>query len=132
MARLGLADLFLDTLPCNAHSTASDALWAGLPVLTCMGSTFAGRVAASLLHALGLPELVAHSLPDYEAKALFLATDAVALADLKAKLARQREIAPLFDTARFTRNLESAFAAMRDRNARGEAPRSFAVGETAS
>jgi predicted O-linked N-acetylglucosamine transferase (SPINDLY family) len=131
LARLGLADLFLDTLPCNAHSTASDALWAGVPVLTCVGSTFAGRVAASLLRALGLPELIAHSLPDYEAKGLFLATDAAALADLKAKLARQREIAPLFDTARFTRNLESAFATMRDRNARGEAPRSFAVGETA-
>ena len=132
LARLGLADLFLDTLPCNAHSTASDALWAGVPVLTCAGSTFAGRVAASLLRALGLPELIAHSLPEYEAKGLFLATDAAALADLKAKLACQRGSAPLFDTARFTRNLESAFATMRDRTARGEAPRSFAVGETAS
>ncbi len=85
----------------------------------------------SLLRALGLPELIAHSLSDYEAKGFFLATDAAALADLKAKLARQREIAALFDTARFTRNLESAFATMRDRNARGEAPRSFAVGEPA-
>jgi protein O-GlcNAc transferase len=132
LARLALADLFLDTLPCNAHSTASDALWAGLPVLTCKGSTFAGRVAASLLHALGLPELITRSLPDYEANALFLATDAAAVADLKAKLARQRKIAPLFDTLRFTRNLESAFATMRDRTERGEAPRSFAVGETAS
>ncbi len=131
LARLSLADLFLDTLPCNAHSTASDALWAGLPVLTCMGSTFAGRVAASLLYALDLPELVARSLADYEAKALLLATGAAALADLKAKLARQREIAPLFDTARFTRNLESAFTTMRDRSARGVAPRSFAVGEMA-
>ncbi|HMI95158.1 MAG TPA: tetratricopeptide repeat protein, partial [Micropepsaceae bacterium] len=120
LARLSLADLFLDTLPCNAHSTASDALWAGLPVLTCMGSTFAGRVAASLLHALGLPELVVQSLADYEAKALSLATDAAALADLKTKLARQREIAPLFDTVRFTRNLESAFATMRNGTARGE------------
>ncbi|HMI96307.1 MAG TPA: hypothetical protein VK479_07330, partial [Micropepsaceae bacterium] len=88
--------------------------------------------AASLLHALGLPELVVHSLADYEAKALFLATDATALGDLKRKLARQREIAPLFDTARFTRNLESAFATMRNGTARGEAPRSFAVGETTS
>jgi predicted O-linked N-acetylglucosamine transferase (SPINDLY family) len=132
LARLSLADLFLDTLPCNAHSTASDALWAGLPVLTCMGSTFAGRVAASLLHALGLPELVARSRADYEAKALFLAADAGAIADLKVKLARQRKTAPVFDTARFTRNLESAFTTMRDRSARGEAPRSFAVGETAS
>jgi predicted O-linked N-acetylglucosamine transferase (SPINDLY family) len=132
LARLSRADLFLDTLPCNAHSTASDALWAGVPVLTCMGSTFAGRVAGSLLHALGLPELVVHSLADYEAKALSLATDAAALADLKTKLARQREIAPLFDTARFTRNLETAFATMRDRTARGEAPGGFGVGETAS
>jgi predicted O-linked N-acetylglucosamine transferase (SPINDLY family) len=95
-----------------------------------MGSTFAGRVAASLLHALGLPELVVRSLADYEAKAVSVATDAAALADLKTKLARQREIAPLFDTVRFTQNLESAFATMRDRTARGEAPRSFAVGET--
>jgi predicted O-linked N-acetylglucosamine transferase (SPINDLY family) len=129
LARLALADLFLDTLPCNAHSTASDALWAGVPVLTCAGSTFAGRVAASLLHALGLPELIAQSLADYEAKALSLAHAPVALADLKAKLARQRKIAPLFDTVRFTRNLESALATMRDRTARGEAPRSFAVSE---
>jgi predicted O-linked N-acetylglucosamine transferase (SPINDLY family) len=88
-------------------------------------------VAASLLHALGLPELITRSLPDYEAKALSLTHDSAALADLKAKLARQRKVAPLFDTARFTRNLESAFATMRDRNARGEAPRSFAVGESA-
>lgn len=131
LARLSLADLFLDTLPCNAHSTASDALWAGLPVLTSMGSTFAGRVAASQLHALGLPELVVRSLADYEAKALFLASDAVAFADIKAKVARQRDIAPLFNTARFTRNLESAFATMRERTARGEPPRSFAVGEIA-
>ena len=132
LARLGLADLFLDTLPCNAHSTASDALWAGVPVLTRVGSTFAGRVGASLLHALGLPELVATSRADYEEEALSLARDSAELAGLKAKLARQREIAPLFDTARFTRNLESAFTAMRDRTARGEAPGSFAVGETAS
>jgi predicted O-linked N-acetylglucosamine transferase (SPINDLY family) len=131
LARLSLADLFLDTLPCNAHSTASDARWAGVPVLTCMGSTFAGRVAASLLHALGLPELVTTSRADYEEKALSLARDSAALAGLKAKLARQRDVAPLFDTARFTRNLESAFTAMRDRSARGEAPASFAVGETA-
>ncbi|MEA2824268.1 MAG: protein O-GlcNAc transferase, partial [Alphaproteobacteria bacterium] len=132
LARLSLADLFLDTLPCNAHSTASDALWAGLPVLTCMGSTFAGRVAASLLHALHLPELVARSTDEYEAKALFLAADAGAIADIKARLARQREVAPLFDTARFTRNLEAAFTTMGERSSRGEAPRSFAVGETAS
>jgi predicted O-linked N-acetylglucosamine transferase (SPINDLY family) len=132
LARLSLADLFLDTLPCNAHSTASDALWAGLPVLTCAGSTFAGRVAASLLHALDLPELVTRSLAEYESKALDLATDPTAFTNLKTKLALQRKIAPLFDTARFTGNLESAFTTMRERAAKGEAPRSFAVGETAS
>src|SRR5262249_19050016 len=73
LARHRLADLFLDTLPCNAHTTASDALWAGLPVVTCMGKAFAGRVAASLLHAIGLPELVTSSMADYEALALALA-----------------------------------------------------------
>jgi predicted O-linked N-acetylglucosamine transferase (SPINDLY family) len=97
-----------------------------------VGSTFAGRVAASLLHAIGLPELVTHSLADYEAKAVFFATDGAALAGLKTKLASQREVSALFDTARFTRNLESAFAAMRSRTAGGEAPRGFAVGEAAS
>ena len=131
LARLGLADLFLDTLPCNAHSTASDALWAGLPVLTCKGSTFAGRVAASLLQAVGLPELVTHGAADYEALALSLACDAAAMSQLKAKLARNRTVAPLFDTARFTGNLEAAFAEMRRRTARGEAPQSFAVGQAA-
>jgi predicted O-linked N-acetylglucosamine transferase (SPINDLY family) len=127
LARLGLADLFLDTLPCNAHTTASDALWAGLPVLTCMGSTFAGRVAASLLHAIGLPELVTHTREDYEAKALSLARDPAALAEIRAKLARNRDAAPLFDTARFTRHLEAAFSEMSERARRGEPPRSFAV-----
>ena len=131
LARLGLADLFLDTLPCNAHTTASDALWAGLPVLTCKGSTFAGRVAASLLHAVGLPELVADSLAAYEAMAVSLARDAAALSAIRTKLARNRNGTALFDTARFTRNLETAFVQMRARSLRGEAPQSFAVGEGA-
>src|SRR6266699_7029125 len=95
LARHRLADLFLDTLPCNAHTTASDALWAGLPVLTCLGETFAGRVAGSLLRAVGLHELVTTSLEDYEALALKLAREPSLLALVKAKLARNRETKPL-------------------------------------
>ncbi|HEX3487628.1 MAG TPA: tetratricopeptide repeat protein [Micropepsaceae bacterium] len=132
LARLRLADLFLDTLPCNAHTTASDALSAGLPVLTCKGTTFAGRVAASLLHAAELDELVTDSLPAYEAKAISLARDPAALVAIKAKLAHNRRAAPAFDTARFTRNLERAFEEMRARALRGETPQSFAVDESAS
>ena len=112
LARLGLADLFLDTLPYNAHTTAMDALWAGLPVLTSMGASFASRVAASLLHAAGMPELVTDSLGAYEDRALGLARDPDALAKLKARLAANRANCALFDTARFTRNLESAYRAM--------------------
>jgi predicted O-linked N-acetylglucosamine transferase (SPINDLY family) len=129
LARLGLADLFLDTLPCNAHATASDALWAGLPVLTCKGSTFAGRIGASMLQAVGLPELITQSLAAYEAFAVSLACDSTEMASLKAKLARNRNVAPLFDTARFTRGLEIAYTKMRERSRRGEPPHSFAVGE---
>src|SRR5947207_8229688 len=86
LARHHLADLFLDTLPCNAHTTASDALWAGLPVLTCQGHGFAGRVAASLLHAVGLPELVTRSLEEYEAKAVQFATAGSVHRTMKKKL----------------------------------------------
>jgi len=131
LARLRLADLFLDTLPYNAHSTASDALWSGLPVLTCEGETFAGRVASSLLHAIGIPELVAKSLAEYEARALMLARDGGALARIKAKLAANRGTAALFDTARFTRHLESAYTAMWERNERKLPPEGFAVPEGA-
>ena len=127
LARQRLADLFLDTLPCTAHTTASDALWVGLPVLTVLGTTFAGRVAASLLHAIGLPELVTSSLADYETLALSLARDPAALSRLKAKLQDNRLVYPLFDTARFTRNLESAYEAMWNRTQRGEPPTSFAI-----
>jgi len=109
LARHRLADLFLDTLPYNAHTTTSDALWAGLPVLTCLGKTFAGRVAASLLTAVGLPELITRSPKEYEAMALALAGDPARLADLKRKLADNRDTAPLFDTDRFARNLEDAY-----------------------
>jgi predicted O-linked N-acetylglucosamine transferase (SPINDLY family) len=127
LARHRLADLFLDTLPYNAHTTASDALWAGLPVLTCVGSTFPGRVAGSLLDAIGMPELVTRSLQEYEAMALKLASDPDFLASLKAKLARNRNSCPLFDTARFARHIEAAYAAMWDRYRRGERPESFSV-----
>jgi predicted O-linked N-acetylglucosamine transferase (SPINDLY family) len=127
LARQRLADLFLDTLPYNAHTTASDALWAGLPVLTCPRSTFAGRVGASLLHAVGLPEMITASLEEYEALALRLARDPALLASLKAKLASNRLKCPLFDTQRFTRHVEAAFTTMWELHQRGEAPRSFAV-----
>src|SRR5690606_17166792 len=102
-------------LPCNAHTTASDALWAGLPVLTCLGDTFAGRVAGSLLHAVGLPELVTRDLESYEALALELATTPEKLQAIKEKLAAQVKSAPLFDTARFTKHIESAFETMHTR-----------------
>jgi predicted O-linked N-acetylglucosamine transferase (SPINDLY family) len=127
VVRQMLADLFLDTLPYNAHTTASDALWVGLPVLTCPGSTFAGRVAASLLYAIGLPELVTHSLEEYEAVALKLARSPKLLASIKSKLIRNRETFPLFDTARFARHIEAAYATMWERHQRGEAPVSFYV-----
>jgi predicted O-linked N-acetylglucosamine transferase (SPINDLY family) len=127
LARLRLADLFLDTLPYNAHTTASDALWAGLPVLTCRGATFAGRVAASVLQAVGLPELIASSPAEYEEQALRLARDPVALAALKSKLLRNRDTYPLFDTDRFTRHIEAAYRAMYERLQRGEPPRPIAI-----
>ena len=125
LARLRLADVFLDTLPCGAHTTASDALWAGIPVVTCAGDTFAGRVAASLLHAVGLPELVTHSLVDYEARALDLARDSARLAALKTKLAANRTTYPLFDTGLFTQNLESAYARMWQHHRAGLPPEGF-------
>ena len=125
LARYRLADLFLDTLPCNAHTTASDALWAGLPVVTCMGKAFAGRVAASLLNAIGLPELVTHDMADYEALALTLAGDPARLRDIKAKLAGNRDIAPLFDTDRFRCGIEAAYAKMWEIWQTGQKPTSF-------
>jgi predicted O-linked N-acetylglucosamine transferase (SPINDLY family) len=127
LARYRQADLFLDTLPYNAHKTASDALWAGLPVLTHLGEAFAGRVAASLLKAVGLPELITASLEEYEALALKLACDPALLATMKNKLLRNRDTYPLFDTARFTRHLETAYTTMWQRYQSGEPPRAFAV-----
>ena len=127
LARHRQADLFLDTLPCNAHTTASDALWAGLPLLTCLGGTFAGRVAASVLHAAGLPELVADSLDDYQARALALALAPGKLAGLRARLAANRSTCPLFDTERFRHHIEAAYITMWERCRRGEPPASFTV-----
>ena len=122
LARHRLADLFLDTLPYNAHTTASDALWAGLPVLTCLGETFSGRVAASLLNAIGLPELVTETPQAYEAMAIELATHPEILAGIKRKLAANRLATPLFDTEGFTRHIEAAYAAMHQRHRAGLAP----------
>jgi predicted O-linked N-acetylglucosamine transferase (SPINDLY family) len=127
LARLRLADLFLDTLPVNAHATCSDALWAGLPVLTCAGETFVSRVAGSLLRAIGLPELITYTLEDYEVLALRLATHPEELAALRTRLAQNRLTALLFDTPRFTRHLERAYEMMWEVYVRGEAPRRIEV-----
>lgn len=127
LARLGLADLFLDTIGYNAHATTCDALWAGVPVLTCMGDTFAGRVAASALTAVGLPEMITTSLDDYEALALALVRDPARLAAIRSKLAANRKTHLLFDTARFARHLEAAYTAMHQRALRGEPPAAFTV-----
>ena len=112
LARQQLADLFLDTLPYNAHTTASDALWAGLPVVTSPGHSFPARVAASILTAAGLPELIAPDLSSYESLALDLATHPERLRAIREKLAHNRQTAPLFDTQRFTRNLEATYRTM--------------------
>jgi predicted O-linked N-acetylglucosamine transferase (SPINDLY family) len=127
LGRLQLADLFLDTLPFNAGTTASDALWAGLPVLTCAGEAFAARMAGSLLQAVGLPELITHSLAAYEAKALELAQQREMLQGLRRRLAEKRREAPVFDTDRCRRSLESAYVEMWQRHERGQGRMSFAV-----
>jgi protein O-GlcNAc transferase len=131
LARYALADLFLDNLPVNAHTTASEALWCGLPVITCAGEIFVGRVAGSLLHACGLSELVTRSLQDYEALALKLATDRPALRVLRGRLERDRLTAPLFDIERYARNLEAAFAQMQRLHRGGRPPEAFAVADLA-
>jgi predicted O-linked N-acetylglucosamine transferase (SPINDLY family) len=126
LARHRLADLFLDTLPYNAHATASDALWASLPVVTVSGNAFAGRVGASLLTAVGLPDLVAPDLAAYEALALRLAREPEALAECKKRL-EQRLTAPLFATERYIRHLEAAYSGMHALWRNGNPPQSFAV-----
>ena len=112
LALFGIVDIFLDTWPYNAHTTASDALWMGCPVVTWLGETFAGRVGASLLHAVGLPELIADSIDDYVALAIALASDPDRRALLRAKLLRARTESPLFDVAAITHHVESAFETM--------------------
>ncbi|HEY1985506.1 MAG TPA: tetratricopeptide repeat protein [Terracidiphilus sp.] len=115
LARFAVADLFLDTLPYNAHTLTSDALWAGCPVLTAAGATFASRVAGSILHAAGLPELVTSNLKDYEAAALRLARDRAELQMLRGRIRQSRTEAPLFDTPRFARAIETAYEWMMQR-----------------
>ena len=127
LARHRLADLFLDTLPVNAHTTASDALWSGLPVLTCKGTAFAGRVAASLLTAIGLTELITYSLEQYEALACEIATTPDMLTAIKIKLAHNRLTHPLFDTDKFRMHIETAYTTMWQRCEQGLPPVSFVV-----
>lgn len=127
LARLRLADLFLDTLPYNAHTTASDALWAGVPLLTRRGTAFPGRVSASLLTAVGLPELITESESDYEALAIRLGRDPNLINGLKQKLAAKRLTFPLFDTDLFRRHIEAAYIAMHETARRGDAPQAFTV-----
>ncbi|MEI7823877.1 MAG: hypothetical protein WCI01_01165 [Chlorobiaceae bacterium] len=115
LARYRVASLFLDTLPYNAGATASDALWAGLPVLTCIGEAFASRVAASLLNAIQLPELITATQKEYEALAIELATNPEKLTAIRQKLEKNRLTTPLFDTELFTRNIEKAYTAMYER-----------------
>jgi len=127
LARHRAADLFIDTLPYNAHTTASDALWAGLPVLTCMGKSFAARVAGSLLMATDLPELITHTQADFESKAIEYAKDPVALQRIKRKLLENLPTSPLFNAQLFTRHIEQAYRAMHARYQSGMPPEHFAV-----
>ncbi|HQR50143.1 MAG TPA: tetratricopeptide repeat protein [Methylophilaceae bacterium] len=129
LARHRCADLFLDTLPYNAHTTTSDALWMGLPLVTCAGETFAARVAGSLLRAAGFPQLVTGNLHDYQALALRLATSPDELHALRTVLAQQCDTAPLFDTPRFARHLQQAYRAMWQRYASGQPPQAINLAE---
>jgi len=132
LARLSRADLFLDTLPCNAHTTASDALWVGLPLLTCRGSTFPGRVAASLLDAAGLPELVVETMDAYEREAIALSRDRPRLQSLRARLVRNRFACALFDTDGIRRKLEAAYTRMWDIHRNGGKPGDWCMVVTAA
>lgn len=127
LARHHCADLFMDTWYYNAHTTASDALWAGLPLITKLGDTFAGRVAASLLTAMDLPELITETPAAYEALAYDLATNPEKLQALRARVVANRRASPLFDTPRFTRNLETLYERMLDRYRTALAPESLVV-----
>jgi predicted O-linked N-acetylglucosamine transferase (SPINDLY family) len=127
LARHRLADLFLDTLPYNAHTTASDALWAGLPVLTCRGAQFDGRVAASLLETVDLPELITGNLEEYEVLAIALAQAPDRLAALRTRLADNLPTSPLYDIERFRQSLEAAYLRMLEMSRAGRVPESFTV-----
>jgi protein O-GlcNAc transferase len=127
LARMELADLFLDTFPFNAGTTASDALWVGLPVLTCAGEAFASRMAGSLLSTLDLRELITYTTEDYETRALELTTQPARLAAIRARLVSNRDERPLFKTERICRQLEAAFQTMWLRHERGDPPAAFAV-----
>lgn len=127
LARHRAADLFIDTLPCNAHTTASDALWAGLPVLTRVGEAFASRVPASLLNAIDLPELITTTQDQYEALAVELATNPARLTDIKQKLERNRLTTPLFDTELFAKHIEAAYTQMYERYQAGLPPEHICV-----
>jgi len=127
LARHGAADLFLDTLTYNAHTTASDALWMGLPMITMLGDTFPGRVSASLLTALGLPALITRTPAEYEDLALELATHPTKLAALKQQLRDRRTTSPLFDTAHFARRLEAAYGKMWEIHERTGGAEDFAI-----
>jgi predicted O-linked N-acetylglucosamine transferase (SPINDLY family) len=132
LARLSLADVFLDTLPFNAGTTASDSLWAGVPVVTRSGEAFAARMAGSLLHAIGMPELIANTPEEYVALAVRLGSEPEFLASTKAKLAANRATKPLFDTDRFRRHIEAAYIAMWERAQRGEGPADITVAVVSS
>ena len=127
LARLSHADLYLDTVPFNGGASTSDALWAGVPVVTCAGEAFAARMSGSLLSAVGLPELITNSLDGYTDMVRDLATDVNRLAQYKARLLRQRGNTALFDAQRFCRHLELAYQGMWERSQRGQPPASFAV-----
>jgi protein O-GlcNAc transferase len=127
LARLSCADLFLDTLPFNGGATASDALWAGVPVVTCAGEALAARMAGSLLTSVGLPELITHDLARYEALSLSLATTPDLLADYRARLKRNRHASALFDSERFCRHLESAYVSIWQRAESGKPPEALSV-----
>jgi predicted O-linked N-acetylglucosamine transferase (SPINDLY family) len=126
LARFSCADLFLDTLPCNAHTTASDALWAGVPVLTCCGETFAGRVAGSLLNAAGIPELITQSPEEYEQVALALAEDRDRLAALRSRVRTARD-GLLFDLPKLAGEIEAAYLRMWQNWRLGQKPAAFAL-----
>jgi predicted O-linked N-acetylglucosamine transferase (SPINDLY family) len=127
LARQRLAGLFLDTTPYNAGATAAAALWSGLPVLSVIGETFVGRMGASLLHAAGVPELITYNLEDYQTLALKLARDSALLVEIKAKLVRNRNTYPLFNTERFARHIEAAYTTMWDTWQRGETAKNFSI-----